>query len=268
MSTDSQNQDKGYTDQLSDFESQLRHTLDDQSLQQDVFRAIRELLQTHKQSESDIREILRQRFESGQLREETLRTVQNMLERVSDELDDTLPDDFEEPDFSQTDVLPRDVTVAEKPQQQLQTGSVLRDRFLLQHKVAGGSMGEVYRALDRRMAEVEGVEPWVAIKVLNARLSRNAAALRAIQQEAAKGRALSHPNIVRFIDLDREDDLYFLVMEWIEGRSLAAVLDAPDSRKLPLDQVINIIDHLFDYEGKDTQSLFVNFQPRKGSVHQ
>ena len=266
MSTDSQNQDKGYTDQLSDFESQLRHTLDDQSLQQDVFRAIRELLQTHKQSESDIREILRQRFESGQLREETLRTVQNMLERVSDELDDTLPDDFEEPDFSQTDVLPRDVTVTEKPQQQLQTGSVLRDRFLLQHKVAGGSMGEVYRALDRRMAEVEGVEPWVAIKVLNARLSRNAAALRAIQQEAAKGRALSHPNIVRFIDLDREDDLYFLVMEWIEGRSLAAVLDAPDSRKLPLDQVINIIDQLGDALDYAHQRGVVHADVKPGNV--
>ncbi|MEM9404144.1 MAG: hypothetical protein AAGA44_16875, partial [Pseudomonadota bacterium] len=169
MSTQRRKKEKDYTDQLSDFESQLRHTLDDQSLQQDVFRAIRDLMQTHKQSESDIREILRQRYASGQLREETLRTVQQMLERVADELDDTLPDEVDEPKHSRTDVLPRDATALRKPDQQLQSGSVLRDRFLLQHRVAGGSMGEVYKALDRRLAEVAGVEPWVAIKVLNAR---------------------------------------------------------------------------------------------------
>ncbi len=266
MSTESRNKDKGYTDQLSEFESQLRHTLDDQSLQRDVFRAIRELLQTHKQSESDIREILRQRFESGQLREETLHIVQKMLARASYELDDTLPEDAEEPNFSETDVLPRDTGIARRPQQQLQAGSILRDRFMLQRRVSGGSMGEVYKALDRRMAEVEGVEPWVAIKVLNARLSKNAAALRAIQQEAAKGRALLHPNIVRFIDLDREDDLYFLVMEWIEGQSLAAILDAPDSRKLPLEQVISIIDQLADALEYAHQRGVVHADVKPGNV--
>ena len=83
MTTDTRNTTKGYTEQLSDFESQLRHTLDDQSLQQDVFRAIRELLQSHQQSESDIRQILKDRYESGQLRRETMLVVQQMLDRVN-----------------------------------------------------------------------------------------------------------------------------------------------------------------------------------------
>lgn len=258
MTTDTRNTAKGYTEQLSDFESQLRHTLDDQSLQQDVLRAIRELLQSHQQSESDIRQILKQRYESGQLRRETMLVVQQMLDRVTDEFDETLPDADEEPEHNRTTVITPEDTVERKPQQQLQAGSVLRDRFLLQHKVAGGSMGEVYKALDRRMAEVEGVEPWVAIKVLNVRLSRNAAALRAIQQEAAKGRSLTHPNIVRFIDLDREDELYFLVMEWLDGQSLAAILDDPESHKLPLEKVIDILDQLADA---------LDYAHRRGVIH-
>ncbi|MDZ7771049.1 MAG: protein kinase [Woeseiaceae bacterium] len=145
-------------------------------------------------------------------------------------------DSFDEDDpFARTAVLPPDAAVtADDSDGRLQIGSVLRDRFLLQERVAAGGMGVVYKALDRRMAEVDGIEPWVAIKVLSPKLSRNPNALRAIQQEAAKGRCLSHPNIVRFIDLDREDDLYFIVMEWLEGRSLADVLDSgeglPDRR--------------------------------------
>ncbi len=138
-------------------------------------------------------------------------------------------DSFDDDDpFARTAVLPPDaaVTANDSDDGRLQVGSVLRDRFLLQERVAAGGMGVVYKALDRRMAEVEGIEPWVAIKVLSSKLSRNPNALRAIQQEAAKGRCLSHPNIVRFIDLDREDDLYFIVMEWLAGRSLADVLDS------------------------------------------
>ena len=262
MTTETRKTAKGYTEQLSDFESQLRHTLDDQSLQQGVFRAIRDLLQSHQQSESDIRQILNDRYESGQLRKETMLVVQQMLDRVTDEFDETLPDadEDDESEHVRTTILPSKAAAKRKPQprQQLQAGSVLRDRFLLQHKVAGGSMGEVYKALDRRMAEVEGAEPWVAIKVLNVRLSQNAAALRAIQQEAAKGRSLTHPNIVRFIDFDREDELYFMVMEWLDGKSLAAILDHPESRQLPLEKVIDIVDQLANA---------LEYAHRRGVIH-
>ena len=64
---------------------------------------------------------------------------------------------------------------------QLQVGSVLRDRFLLKEKIADGGMGTVYKAMDRRLAETGENNPFVAIKVLNPRLSRNSAALRALQ---------------------------------------------------------------------------------------
>ena len=241
MTSENDSLARAYTEQLSDFESQLRHTMEDESLLQDVFRAIRELLKDHKESEADIRKILHDRFESGQLREDTFEVVQRMLDRIVSEFVATLPDGGETTAFIDTDVIPPQTLDTESSAERLQAGSVLRDRFLLQQRVAGGSMGVVYKALDRRLAEVDGEKPWVAIKVLTPKLSRNADALRAIQQEAAKGRCLSHPNIVRFIDLDRDDDIYFIVMEWIEGRSLAAVLDDPKTKRMALDTTFEIV---------------------------
>ncbi|MGB5345926.1 MAG: protein kinase [Woeseia sp.] len=129
--------------------------------------------------------------------------------------------------FTKTMVLDSDVVeqAEEQPVAQLQPGSLLRDRYLLKDKITSGNMGLVFRALDRHISDATGAEAVVAIKVLSPQLAKNANALRAMQQEAAKGRYLSHPGIVRFIDLDREGPLYFIVMEWLEGQSLAAALD-------------------------------------------
>lgn len=237
MSSEIDSLEQTYSDRLLDFESQLKHTMDDESLLQDVFRAIRSLLKNHRESESDIRKILHDRFEGGQLREETFQVVQRMLDNIVSDFVATIPGG----DFGDTDVIPSRQLDTATAADRLQVGSVLRDRFLLQKEIVGGSMGVVYKALDRRLAEVEETDPWVAIKVLTPKLSRNANALRAIQQEAAKGRCLSHPNIVRFIDLDREDDLYFIVMEWIDGRALAAVLDDPNSDPIDLTTSLEIV---------------------------
>lgn len=102
-------------------------------------------------------------------------------------------------------------------------------------------MGVVYKALDRRLAEAGADEPWVAIKVLSPQMSRSGPALRALQQEAAKGRCLTHPNIVRFLDLDRDDELYFIVMEWLEGRTLADILDSSESTAVDVEEAMGIV---------------------------
>lgn len=244
MSSDQDSVQSEYSEQLDEFESQLRLTLDDNALQQDVLRGLRELLREHRESEADIRRILAERHEAGLIREETMHAVTAMLDRALTEQQATLETGAEEPDYAATDVIDPGVIEPAPAAEQVQPGSILRDRFLLQREVAGGSMGVVFKALDRRLAEVDGVAPWVAIKVLNPKLSRNADAMRAIQQEAAKGRCLSHPNIVRFLDFDREDDLYFLVMEWIEGRSLAELLDDPDSPDLDMPHILDLMEQL------------------------
>jgi len=249
MTSPPDNSEQSYSEQLADFEGQLKQTMDDASLLQDVHRTIRELLKEHQDSEADIRNILLARLESGVLRQESFQLVRTMLDRIVADDIDTLPglDQSHEPyasDFGETDVIDVSTADADLPEDRLQVGSVLRDRFLLKERVSGGSMGVVYKALDRRLAEADADEPWVAIKVLSRKLSRNGNALRALQQEAAKGRCLSHPNIVRFLDLDRDDELYFIVMEWLEGRSLANILDDAKSKKTDLATALDIVNQL------------------------
>lgn len=220
--------ERTFNEHLAEFDGKLREQEDNAALLAEIHAAITGLMAENGGRDDEIREILQKRYNGGKLRLETYQLVRNVLDRVVIESMPTMPEAADETTgddlYSRTTVI--ESSEAEQSSiERLQVGSVLRDRFLLQERVAGGSMGVVYKALDRRIAEADGVDPWVAIKVLSPKLSRNAHALRALQQEAAKGRCLSHPNIVRFIDLDRDDDIYFIVMEWLEGRSLAAILD-------------------------------------------
>ncbi|MFQ5983244.1 MAG: serine/threonine protein kinase, partial [Woeseiaceae bacterium] len=246
MSANSDNLEHSYSQQLSDFAEQLKQQTADETLLDNIHAAIQALLSENGDIEADIRRILGEQHKAGNLRDETFELVQRMLDRMMSEDLATAPielafsDEKEDP-FGDTTVIETLTPDEESADDRLQVGSVLRDRFLLQERIAGGSMGVVYKALDRRLAEADGVDPSVAIKVLTPKLARNGHALRALQQEAAKGRCLMHPNIVRFIDLDREDELYFIVMEWLDGKSLASILDDSSSKKIDKDTALDIV---------------------------
>ena len=249
-------------DRLASFDDKLRTTSVNVDMLADIQEGFGSLLESDENSEGEIRRILQERYEAGDLRKETFQLVKSMLDRYVTENVPTYPSSVEmenrttpplpaidehpeslqgDDAFGATTVIPVDVAADTSAGSRVQVGSVLRDRFLLQEKVSGGSMGVVYKALDRRLAEVESDERWVAIKVLSPELAQNVQALRALQQEAAKGRCLVHPNIVRFIDLDRDDDLYFLILEWLEGRTLADILDSDDHSVIDHDAAFRII---------------------------
>lgn len=235
--------------QLSDLDDNVGASVDDVRLLADVRDNIGRLLKAEGASEQEIRALLEQKYQAGGLRPETYQLVKSMLDRYTSEVLPTEHDadkpageaDGDGDTFASTAVLPEDAFEPESADDQVQVGSVLRDRFLLQERVSGGSMGVVYKALDRRLAEVGAEARWVAIKILSPQLARSGSALRALQQEAAKGRCLSHPNIVRFIDFDRDEQLFFIVMEWLEGRTLAEILDSPDGKRMPLDESLRIV---------------------------
>ena len=240
---------QSYSGQLTEFAEQLQKQIADEDLLDDIHGAIEDLLWDNEGIEADIRRIIQEQHKAGNLRDETFELVQRMLDRMVTEHVVTSPGEREAEEkhadpFGDTTVM-ETLTIGGEPDgDRLQVGSVLRDRFLLQKKIDGGSMGVVYKAMDRRLAEASSVDSSVAIKVLAPQLSRDGNALRALQQEAAKGRCLSHPNIVRFIDLDREDDLYFIVMEWLDGRSLADILNDSNSRKIDKDTALDIVRQL------------------------
>jgi WD40 repeat protein/serine/threonine protein kinase len=91
-------------------------------------------------------------------------------------------------------------------------------KFRVLGLVGQGGMGAVYRAEHRRMQRV------VALKVINPGLIRNPATVNRFQQEVRAAARLHHPNIVTAYDADQAGGLHFLVMEYIEGRSLADIV--------------------------------------------
>lgn len=92
-------------------------------------------------------------------------------------------------------------------------------------------MGEVYRARDTRLNRS------VAIKVLPAHLSQDPEAKERFDREARAISSLSHPNICHLYDVGQQDGTSYLVMEYLEGETLAdRLLKGP----LPLDQVLKV----------------------------
>jgi beta-lactam-binding protein with PASTA domain/predicted Ser/Thr protein kinase len=87
-------------------------------------------------------------------------------------------------------------------------------------------MAEVYRARD----ELLGRE--VAIKVLSARSAQDKSFVERFRREAQSAANLNHPNIVSLYDYGSDEGAYYIVMEFIDGRSLAEVI-AQDGRLMP-----------------------------------
>jgi serine/threonine protein kinase len=116
-------------------------------------------------------------------------------------------------------------------------GRVLATRFELVELLARGAMGKIYRAhqtdLDRECA----------IKVLDVRCDPDAEGEFTLRffREASLAAKLSHPNVVTVFDYGRsDDDVYFIAMELLLGKTLAKVLSQHPSRRLPRERAIDI----------------------------
>lgn len=103
--------------------------------------------------------------------------------------------------------------------------------------LGAGGMGEVYRARDTRLGRE------VAVKVLPQHLSANAEVRARFEREAKTVSGLNHPNICTLFDVGREGDTDFLVMELVEGETLAARLK---TGPLPATDVLRIGNEITD----------------------
>ncbi len=96
------------------------------------------------------------------------------------------------------------------------TGDVFGGRYRLEEFAGAGSYGAVYRATDTRL------ERTVAVKILKPDIEESSAgdARALFQREALTAGRLMHPNIVAVTDTGEENGFAYLVMEWLEGRTL------------------------------------------------
>jgi len=102
---------------------------------------------------------------------------------------------------------------------------VFNNRYRLDRKLGEGGMAIVYCGTDIVLRRR------VAVKVLRAQYAADEEFVRRFYQEAESAARLSHPNIVNTYDVGRENDTYFIVMELVDGPSLAEIISADG--KLP-----------------------------------
>lgn len=124
----------------------------------------------------------------------------------------------------------------------LTKGSLIKNRFVLVEDIGQGGMGTVFKARDLRKEEMHDDSPYVAIKFLNDDLRDRQDALIALQREAVKSQALAHPNIVTVYDFDRDGDLVYLSMEFLDGQTLTNVIDNQYCRRLSSQKVMQMIE--------------------------
>jgi Tol biopolymer transport system component len=118
----------------------------------------------------------------------------------------------------------------------LSPGAQLGPYEILAPAGAGG-MGEVYRARDTRLDRL------VAVKTVSAAVATDPDLRARFQREARIISSLSHPHICALFDVGRQDDVDFVVMEYLEGDTLA---DRLRRGPLPLDQVLSVAVQIAD----------------------
>src|SRR5271168_4877744 len=109
--------------------------------------------------------------------------------------------------------------------------------YEIQSPLGAGGMGEVYRARDTRLDRT------VAVKILPARFSSDPVRKQRFEREARTISNLNHPHICVLYDVGHQDGIDYLVMECVEGETLARRLE---KGPLPLEQVLKFGGQIAD----------------------
>ncbi|MBO8127683.1 MAG: Stk1 family PASTA domain-containing Ser/Thr kinase [Peptococcaceae bacterium] len=97
-------------------------------------------------------------------------------------------------------------------------GKILGKRYEIVQKLGGGGMAVVYKARDTLLRR------WVTVKVLRSEFSADEEFVSRFHREAQSVASLSHPNIVNVYDVGSEEDIHYLVMEFVDGEDLKTLI--------------------------------------------
>ena len=104
------------------------------------------------------------------------------------------------------------------PTQDTLSGTLFAGRYRIARKLGGGGMADVYLAEDQELGRR------VAIKMLHGRYANDEQFVERFRREATHAAGLSHPNIVSIFDRGEVDGTYYIVMEYVEGRTLKELI--------------------------------------------
>ena len=117
-------------------------------------------------------------------------------------------------------------------------GQKINDRYEIIRSIGEGGMANVYLGYDTIL------DRNVAIKVLRGDLANDEKFVRRFQREALSASSLAHPNIVEMYDVGEDDGTYYIVMEYVDGKTLKQLLKKRGN--LTLSEAIDIMSQLTD----------------------
>lgn len=112
------------------------------------------------------------------------------------------------------------------------TNRTLDNRYTILERVGGGGMADVYRAHDKLL------DRSVAVKILRSQFTNDEEFVTRFRREAQAAARLSHHNIVNIYDVGRDDDIYYIVMEYISGETLKDRIQK--EKLLPVESAVRI----------------------------
>jgi serine/threonine-protein kinase len=107
-------------------------------------------------------------------------------------------------------------------------GTIFAQRYRIERKLGGGGMADVWLAEDQELGRK------VAIKILHERYANDTQFVERFRREATHAAGLSHPNVVSIFDRGEAEGSYFIVMEYVEGRTLKELIVTRGSCPVPV----------------------------------
>jgi len=106
----------------------------------------------------------------------------------------------------------------EAPKEELTTGSTFAGRYQIIEELGKGGMGKVYKAHDTEIKEK------VALKLIKSEISADKKTVERFQNELKFARKISHRNVCRMYDLNKEKGSYYITMEYVAGEDLKSMI--------------------------------------------
>lgn len=110
-------------------------------------------------------------------------------------------------------------------------GKILGKRYEIVEKIGGGGMALVYKA------KCQLLNRYVAIKILRSEFISDKDLLDKFKKESQAAASLSHPNIVNIYDVGEEDNIYYIVMEYVDGKTLKQLIK--EKGKLSIGEIVD-----------------------------
>lgn len=120
----------------------------------------------------------------------------------------------------------------------IEKGKMISERYEILKSIGEGGMANVYLGYDTILNRK------VAIKILRGDLANDEKFVRRFQREALSASSLSHPNIVEMYDVGEDNGMYYIIMEYIEGKTLKQLIKKRGS--ITLSEAIDIMLQLTD----------------------